>query len=100
MIQLRFRGLLVLAAGLVTMGLLAATSIPALAHSPHDPIRALAVAPDGTILIATGELTANPGIYLALKSTDGGVTWEVMSLGNVRVTGFAVSPPEGDGSRR
>ena len=91
------RKLLSLVAVVMIIGLLAVASVPALAHSPHDPIRAMAVAPDGTIFIATGELTANPGVYLALKSTDRGITWKVMPFENIRVTGFAVSPSESDG---
>jgi photosystem II stability/assembly factor-like uncharacterized protein len=93
-----FRGFLLLVAGLMIIGLLVAASEPALAHSPHDPIHAMAVAPDGTIFIATGELSVNPGVYLALKSTDRGITWKVMPFENVRVTGFTVSPAESDGA--
>jgi photosystem II stability/assembly factor-like uncharacterized protein len=78
------------------MSRLALFPTPALAHQPHDPIMLVAVSPnfaqDQTIFIATAETSVNMGLYLALKSTDGGITWEVMPLPNVQATAMAVSP--------
>lgn len=87
------RGLFVFA-GL--MSCLMFFSVRALAHQPHDPIVLLGVSPnfaqDKTIFIATAETSVNMDLYLALKSTDGGITWEVMPLPNVPASTMAISP--------
>jgi hypothetical protein len=50
-----------------------------MAHDPHDPMQAVAVSPnfanDQTVFAATGVLSLKFGIYVLLKSTDGGVIW-------------------------
>jgi len=53
-----------------------------MAHDPHDPIQAIAVSPnfanDQTIFAASGLLSLKFGIFVVLKSTDGGVIWSVV----------------------
>jgi photosystem II stability/assembly factor-like uncharacterized protein len=75
---------------------LAATSL--MAHDPHDPIVTVAVSPnfaqDSTIYAATDSLAIKLGVYVLLKSTNGGITWSaVAGLPNVkRDVGVALSP--------
>lgn len=89
---MRKRVLSSVVAGLVWAG-------PALlAHQPHDPMITVAVSPnfaqDHTVFAATGTLTIKIGIFLLLKSTDGGATWSpVANLpGNARMAVIAFSP--------
>lgn len=87
------RSVCALAATLVCLMLFPAAI---LAHQPHDPITLVAVSPnfaqDKTVFIATAETSVNMDLYLALKSTDGGITWEVMPVPNVQASAMAVSP--------
>lgn len=66
------------------------------AHQPHDPITSVTVSPnfeyDKTIFIATAQTTINMDVYLTLRSTDGGITWDFMLLPNVQTVAIAISP--------
>src|SRR5579871_3010109 len=50
-----------------------------MAHDPHDPFQVVVTSPnyaqDQTVFAATNNLALKEGIYLLLKSTDGGNTW-------------------------
>jgi photosystem II stability/assembly factor-like uncharacterized protein len=53
-----------------------------LAHDPHDPMYNVALSPnfaqDQTIFMATNQLSIKMGVYVLMKSTDGGVSWYVV----------------------
>src|ERR1700691_6115033 len=53
-----------------------------LAHDPHDPMYNVALSPnfaqDQTIFMATNQLSIKMGVYVLMKSADGGVTWYVV----------------------
>src|SRR5450631_85261 len=61
---------------LITTGVLTA-------HDPHDPIVLTTVSPnyaqDHTVFAAAGGLSLKIGVYLLLKSNDGGVNWTVVA---------------------
>ena len=77
---------------------LLSTSLSLMAHDPHDPFTAVAVSPnyaqDHTILAATDFLTLKLGVYLLLKSTNGGATWSVVQglPNNNQMIAIAFSP--------
>jgi photosystem II stability/assembly factor-like uncharacterized protein len=56
--------------------------VPAEAHQPHDAFYTVATSPnfsqDRTVLIGSDYLTITIGVYLVMKSTDGGTTWKVL----------------------
>lgn len=55
---------------------------PAGAHQPHDAVLTLAASPnflnDQTLFLATDYLSISIGVYLPMKSSDGGITWTPM----------------------
>lgn len=67
------------------------------AHQPHDAVSAIAVSPaykvDRTVFVTTDQTSVTIGAHLVLKSTDGGVTWNVPSgLPNYRTSRLVISP--------
>ena len=66
---------------LLVIGLLLAVA-PANAHQPHDAYWTVATSPnfaqDQTVLIGSDYLTITIGVFLVMKSTDGGATWKVL----------------------
>lgn len=95
-IKSRFHFLLVLFFGGVTcLSLLNPQT--AAAHQPHDDILFIAVSPtfetDQTVFIATDQLSIVLSVNILLKSTDGGMTWNVVpNFPNFEVNGLAISP--------
>jgi len=70
---------------------------PVRAHQPHDPVVAIAVSPayavDQTIFLATGLTTVTLGVHAVLKSSDGGISWTVVSdLPSYPVSTLVISP--------
>jgi photosystem II stability/assembly factor-like uncharacterized protein len=68
------------------------------AHDPHDPFQVVATSPnytqDLTVFAASDNLALREGIYLLLKSTDGGVTWAIIQNmpNNGQMNAMAFSP--------
>ncbi|MFQ5740957.1 MAG: WD40/YVTN/BNR-like repeat-containing protein [Acidobacteriota bacterium] len=66
-------------------------------HFPHDVVQVAAVSPnfqtDQTLFIATDEIgSVKRGIFVLLKSTDAGATWNVMRVPNAPVADIVFSP--------
>jgi photosystem II stability/assembly factor-like uncharacterized protein len=72
-------------------------ALPLLAHQPHDPVAVVAASPtyaqDRTVFMATDYLSVSIGVYVPMRSTDAGTTWNVMrDLPSMLVSHIAFSP--------
>lgn len=97
----KFRLKLLLAAVLLTLlSLAGGLPAPAYAHQPHDDVVNVAVSPnfaqDQTVFATTDLLSVTLGVRIMLRSTDGGLTWEVVpNFPNVKVNNLVLSPQFG-----
>ncbi|MGH2543007.1 MAG: hypothetical protein ACRDIB_09430, partial [Ardenticatenaceae bacterium] len=70
------------------------------AHQPHDDTLIVVVSPDystdQTVYVATDLLSVTLGVHVLLKSTDAGLTWDIVpNLHNFQINGLALSPDYG-----
>ncbi len=97
----KFRMKWLLAVMLLTLwSLLGWPSTPVYAHQPHDDVVSVVVSPDfaqdQTVFATTDLLSVTLGVRIMLRSTDGGLTWEVVpNFPNVKVNNLVLSPQLG-----
>lgn len=84
----------VLLVGVVCVPVLGSPS--ASAHQPHDPFFTVALSPayatDHTVFAGSSLVSVTLAVQLLLKSTDGGLTWQVLPFPNYQVDALALSP--------
>ncbi len=94
----QFRLKLLMAVMLFTLlGIAAWPATSVYAHQPHDDVVNVVVSPnfaqDQTVFATTDLLSVTLGVRIMLRSTDGGLTWEVVpNFPNVKVNNLALSP--------